>query len=108
MIEFLIGFLISTVIAKTSYDVCLKLCPFFNADIPITANLIWENVRYQIFIIVLAATIVIPLILYFYLGISGVLMFHLFCVLLQCELILLVKLADIFRKKNSHKKQLSA
>ncbi|KMP24448.1 hypothetical protein TU50_26550 [Bacillus wiedmannii] len=97
-----------TVIIKTSYDVCLKLFPFLNAGTPITANLIWENFRYHIFAIAFAVTVVIPLILYLYLGISGVLMFHLFCVLFQCELILLVKLADIFRKKNSQKKQLSA
>jgi len=108
MIEFLINFLIFTVILKTSYDVYLKLFPFLNAGTPITGNLIWENVRYQIFTISFAVTILLPLILYFYLGISGVLMFHLFCVLFQCELILLVKLADIFRKKNSQKKQFSA
>ncbi|PEY10680.1 hypothetical protein COL01_11060 [Bacillus thuringiensis] len=108
MIDFLINFLIFTVILKTSYDAYLKLLPFLNADIPITANLIWENIRYQIFTIVFATTVAIPLTLYFHLGISGVLMFHLFCVLFQCELILLVKLADIFRKKNSHKKQISA
>ncbi len=108
MIESLINFLIFTVILGTSYNAYLKLLPFRNADIPITANLILENVRYHIYTIVFATTVTIPLTLYFHLGIPGVLMFHLFCVLFQCELILLVKLADIFRKKNSHKEQISA
>ncbi|MGH0680732.1 hypothetical protein ACQVPP_26595 [Bacillus luti] len=94
----IISLLLWTVIPGLSLQVFYTLCPFLNADIPITPAILWDKVRFQVILLISALILVIALALHVYLNMPAHLTIQLALLLFQVELFLTAKLADYFRK----------